>query len=596
MLTLLLTQVALAQTAPQQPELNAQNYRPPVDSEMTMWTNDASLKSDGTFGARLWGQYVGRPLVYRWSDETLEPEALVSDLLQLDAIGSVTWYRVRLGVDVPLYLFADGTQVVTGTGLGDMAVDLKATLMDTDDQVLGLALGGRLLLPTATVDAPLGQSGLGGEVELIADKRIGDLLLAANLGTRFAPEVVLENVVLNDQLYWRGGAGYAVTDGFGLSLDLAGQTQYGEPLSNAAASPIEGLVGGWGRLGDFVLRAGVGTGLTSGVGSPAFRGLLAFAYEPPTNKDTDLDGIVDKQDQCVTDPEDKDGWRDEDGCPDPSTMVMFRFVDDDGYAVEGVGSTVSGPGIEPMVKDGAYEAALHPGAYSVVAEANGYEPVNMEAVVPAQTTAEVKVQMKALPGTLVIKTNDPSGKAVAAQWTIGNDFVDSPQGVSEQQIKPGKYVLRVQAADYKIVRQPIELAPGERKELQFTLEPSKIVITKEKIELREEVFFDTGKATIKPESFAMLTEVAGVLKDNPDITKISVEGHTDSRGSNLSNQKLSEARAAAVRQFLIDQGLQPERLVSQGYGESKPLIQGNNEAAWARNRRVDILILERKAE
>lgn len=596
MLIILLTQVALAQTAPDQPAMNAQNYRPPIDSEMTMWTNDASLKADGTFGARLWGQYVRMPLVYRWADETLQDEALVSDLLQLDAIGSITFYRVRLGLDVPLYLFADGTQVVSGTGLGDMAVDLKATLMDTDDQPLGLALGGRLLLPTATVDAPLGQSGLGGEVELVADKRIGDLLLAANLGTRFAPEVVLENVVLNDQLYWRGGAGYAVTDGFGLSLDLAGQTQYGEPLSNAAASPIEGMAGGWGRLGDFVLRAGVGTGLTAGIGSPAFRGILSFAYEPPVNKDTDLDGIVDRDDQCVTDPEDKDGWQDEDGCPDPSTRVMFRFVDEDGYAIEGVGSTVTGPGIEPIVKDGAYEAGLHAGTYSVTAEAQGYEAITMDAVVPAQTTAEVVVKMKALPGTLVIKTNDPAGNAVAAQWTIGQDFIDSPRGLSEQQVKPGKYILRVQAADYKIIREPIELAPGERKELQFTLEPSKIVITKEKIELREEVFFDTGKATIKPESFAMLTEVAEVLKDNPDVTKVSVEGHTDSRGSDLANQKLSEARAASVRQFLIDKGVEPARLVSQGFGESRPLVKGNNEAAWARNRRVDILILERKAE
>lgn len=597
MLILLLTQAAYAQAAaPAQPELNAQNYSPPIDSEMTMWTDDASLKSDGYFGARLWAHYVKNPLAYEFADEDLEDEILVGDVLQLDAIGSITFYRMRLGVDVPLYLMSNGSQVTSGTGLGDLAVDLKASLLDTDDNPLGLALGGRVLLPTATIDAPLGSAGLGGELEAMVDKRVGDLLLAANVGTRFSPEVILENVTINDQLFWRGGAGYAVTEDFGLSVDFAGQTAYSAPLSNPAASPIEGMFGGWGRIGDFVLRAGLGTGVTSGVGAPDFRGVLGFAYEPPNNKDTDLDGILDRDDQCVEDPEDKDGWQDEDGCPDPSTKTMFRFVDDDGYAVEAVGSTVTGASIDPIVKDGAYEVGLHAGTYQITAEANGYEAITMDANVPEASAHEVVVTMKAIPSMLVIRTNDPEGKALASQWSLGGGYSDSPRGLVESQVKPGKYVLRVQAEGYKIIRQPLELAPGERKELAFTLVPSKIVVTKEKIELREEVYFDTGKSSIKEESFSMLSEVAGILKDNPDITLLSVEGHTDSRGSASSNQKLSESRAASVRQFLIDKGVEPDRLESSGYGESKPLVAGNNEAAWAKNRRVDIVIKERKPE
>jgi len=596
MLILLLSQVALAQSAPTQPAFNAQNYRPPIDSEMTLWADDASLKDNGTFGARLWASYTRNPLVYQFSDSSQGSEVLVGNLLQADAIGSATWYHLRLGVDVPIYLLATGTQVNTGTGLGDLSVDLKATLMDTDDAPLGLAVSGRALLPTATVDAPLGASKVGGELAVIADKRVGDLLLVANLGTRFAPQVALENVTLNDELFWRAAAGYAVTDKLGVSLDLAGQTLYSAPLSNPASSPIEGLVGSWQRFGDFVLREGVGTGLTAGVGSPDFRSVLAFAYEPPVNKDTDLDGIVDRNDACPTEPEDKDGWEDEDGCPDPSTHVLFRFVDEDGYAVEAVASQVTGPGIEPMVKDGAYEASLHPGVYHLQVTAPGFDSVEMDSNVPKAANTEIVVTMKAIPSTLVIKTNDPDGNALASQWSLGGSYNDSPRGLAESAVKPGKYVLRVQAPGYQIVREPVELAPGERKELQYTLVPSKIVVTKEKIELKQEVYFDTGKATIKQESFDMLTEVAGVLKDNPDIRKVLIAGNTDSRGSASLNQKLSEARAAAVREFLVGRGVEPNRMDSVGYGESKPLVPGNNEAAWSKNRRVDITITERTPE
>ncbi|MCB9778134.1 MAG: OmpA family protein [Alphaproteobacteria bacterium] len=595
MLILFLSQAALAQdAAPAQPtELDAQNYQAPIDSEMTLWTDDASLRHDGYFGVRLWGNYVKNPLVYEFTDDTATEEVLVGDVLQTDLIGFVSFKRIRLGLDVPLFLMANGSQVNTGTGLGSIGLDLKGTILDTDDAPLGLALGGRIDLPTTTIDAPLGGDTLGGEVSLIVDKRIDNLLLAANLGSRFDKQIALENVTVDDIFFWRVGAGYAITDNGGLSLDLAGDVNYSAPLSNSAGAPIEGLVGGWGRAGNFVGRLGVGTGLTRGIGSPDFRTVFSFAYEPPTDKDTDLDGIVDRDDRCPTDPEDKDGWQDDDGCPDPTTKVMVRFVDEDGYAVEGVVSTVTGPGQEPATAEGSYEIGLHAGTYQLQAEAGGYDPVAMEAVVPSATQHELVVQMKALPATLVINVKDDAGKPLDAQWTVGGTFNEIKGGTTENQVKPGRFVIRVQAEGYRTVRQPLELAPGERKTLDYTLQPSKIVVTKEKIDLREEVYFDTGKSSIKNESFNMLKEVAGVLKDNPDITKVRIEGHTDSRGASLTNQKLSEARAAAVRQYLIDNGVEEGRLYSIGFGEDKPLVKGNNEAAWSKNRRVDIFIEER---
>ena len=75
-----------------------------------------------------------------------------------------------------------------------------------------------------------------------------------------------------------------------------------------------------------------------------------------------------------------------------------------------------------------------------------------------------------------------------------------------------------------------------------------VVVTEKKIELKQTVYFDTNKATIKPVSFALLNEVAQALKDNPTI-KVEVQGHTDSQGNDAFNLKLSQRRAESVREL-----------------------------------------------
>ena len=87
--------------------------------------------------------------------------------------------------------------------------------------------------------------------------------------------------------------------------------------------------------------------------------------------------------------------------------------------------------------------------------------------------------------------------------------------------------------------------------------------------------------------------MANILLDHPELTKIRIEGHTDSRGGADYNRKLSDKRAAAVRDFLIEKGVEAERLESIGYGEDKPLDKRNNAEAWEKNRRVDFFVVER---
>jgi OOP family OmpA-OmpF porin len=103
----------------------------------------------------------------------------------------------------------------------------------------------------------------------------------------------------------------------------------------------------------------------------------------------------------------------------------------------------------------------------------------------------------------------------------------------------------------------------------------------------EGIYFDTDKAIIKPVSYKILNEVVAVLRRNPGVN-VRVDGHTDFRASEAYNQKLSEARANAVMNYLIDAGIERKRLTAKGFGELKPAYPNTSPENMSINRRVEI--------
>jgi outer membrane protein OmpA-like peptidoglycan-associated protein len=99
--------------------------------------------------------------------------------------------------------------------------------------------------------------------------------------------------------------------------------------------------------------------------------------------------------------------------------------------------------------------------------------------------------------------------------------------------------------------------------------------------------FDTGKATIRADSEAVLSEIRKLLVDHPDL-RLKVEGHTDNVGVPAANRKLSEARASAVVAWLGRQGINADRLTPAGFGDAKPIVDNATEDGRARNRRVEL--------
>lgn len=617
--------------APSVPEINTQLYRTNFDSRATLWAETAgTIGADGA-GARAFVGYLREPLVFVVDDGT--KLGVVNDALQLNLLGSYRYDRFRLGVDLPVYLVTTSDLSSGGAGTGDLTVDARVAILDPGSAPIGLSVAARVLAPTASVDTALGASGVGGEVAAILTKDLDALQLNLNLGQRFLPNTAVEGATLDDELFVLLGGGYAVTDAAGISGDLGSTVNYRGLQTKASALPIEVVVGGWGRVSDeFVIRGGLGRGLTPGIGSPAARVLVGLSYEPGQARDSDGDGLVDKEDGCPQDaedmdqfedengcpdldndqdgivdasdgcplePEDEDAYDDEDGCPDFSSQVMVSVVDETGAPLTTAEVKVEGRSTEIQGMAGML-ASLHDGVYTITATAPDY--IGGEARIEVPTPDGGDVVLTLLPaariGTLEVEVFDPDGQVVRdATWVIDDRAGPAPvDGIATLQTVEGEHLVVVRAPGFGPARVPVTVTKDDRVRAVIVLQPSKVKVTREQINIDETVYFESGKAVIKPESYPLLNEVAQILLDNPDILLVRIEGHTDSRGAATSNQTLSETRAASVLRFLVEQGVAEERLTSVGFGESKPIDPREVAEAWAKNRRVDFFIVRREGQ
>ncbi len=119
-----------------------------------------------------------------------------------------------------------------------------------------------------------------------------------------------------------------------------------------------------------------------------------------------------------------------------------------------------------------------------------------------------------------------------------------------------------------------------------------VKVTDSSPDLPEPIQFKFRSAELLPKSFAKLQLIADVLRDNEQLKLIEIQGHTSSEGSEAFNKALSEMRAAAVVDALVQRGVAPERLRAKGYGPSKPVADNATEAGRIKNRRVEYVIVE----
>lgn len=575
------------------PTLNAQSFRPSLDSTTMLRTTDSALLRNRTFFGRGLLQYARDPLVYYPFDyeTTGEVQELVSGLAELDLAGGYTFGPVRAGVLVPVYL--RGTSPDTAeTGLGDVMVDVKVRALNREDHPVGIGFSGRVGLPTATTSLPLSTGGLLYEAELIADAALGDATLALNIGQRGQPKVDLEGTTWGSQLYANLGGSYAFTERAGAALELSSSFTEAA-LGDSSVMPIEAILSGWRRVGDedsaLVLRGGVGVGLTQAVSAPAWRALLSITWDPKPGQDRDADGILDELDSCPDVPEDMDNVADTDGCPE-TTHVLVKVVDQFGDPVptarwtEADRSGAPGDALE-----------LNAGTFDFTANADGYTAGSASLTVTDASSAEVVIVTPMILGSLTVVAKDNAGNTVPnAVWRlIGAPGAEPHPAGTAVPLRPGDYNLRAEAEGYRPVMRSATVVREKEALVLFEMEPAKAVITAVKIEIKDKVYFETDKAIIKTESYGLLDEVAEIINSHPELTRIRIEGHTDSRGNDAYNKDLSQRRADSVRAYLEGKGVAAARLESVGYGEEKPLTAERNDTDRALNRRVEFFVSER---
>ncbi len=126
--------------------------------------------------------------------------------------------------------------------------------------------------------------------------------------------------------------------------------------------------------------------------------------------------------------------------------------------------------------------------------------------------------------------------------------------------------------------------------------PPRVEVKKNEIVINEKVQFEVDKATILPVSHGLLDEVATTIKQNPQITKLEIQGHASSEGSADHNLKVSDERAKAVMAYLVSKGVPAAKLSAKGYGSTVPIADNGTEEGREKNRRVQFVIIDKAAE
>lgn len=354
----------------------------------------------------------------------------------------------------------------------------------------------------------------------------------------------------------------------GLELRLTGRVT-GYELGSSDAVMFDALIGAQYRvLQQLQLGAAIGTDASGASGTPDLRALLRIAWvsrgepakpasEPvaaavsaparapaqPAQPDSDGDGILDEADRCPEEPEDQNGVRDEDGCPEYAGSV----------AQEALRPRQPETAKPPASPAPAPAPAPAPSAPRPVSDSDHDGIPDSEDRCPL--TPEDRDQFE-----------DDDGCP---------DLDNDGDGIPDAQ---DRCPLEAETAN----------GFADEDGCPDTV-PTQAKLVGDRIEIKEQVQFRLGKADVDPLSYDLLRQVADILRSRPK-QRIEVQGHTDNRGNPRRNLELSQQRADKVREFLIHEGIAAERLTARGYGALRPRVSNQTQEGRAENRRVEFVL------
>ncbi len=580
--------------------LDSERFKPAMDSQGIILTEGGQGEEALDFNIGFYIHYSRNPMVIRSGDDVIHN--LVAHRLSGNLFGSMgitDWLAV--GVDIPAVFYQSGALLddgnstgLTSAALGDIRVAPKLTALREESFGVSLALHVPVSLPSGDDGAFVGSKTVSASPTIAASRHFFDdrMMVALNVGVWLQDEGSYHELEVGHEMFYRIGAGFCFAEGLWAMGEVSAAGKLVTLFENKPQeAPLEWLMGlryhgPW----DLIFTAGGAVGGLPGWGTPNFRGFFGLTWAPREH-DQDEDGILDDDDRCPTDPgpignggcpwgdADRDDIKDNlDRCPNragPAENGGCPWGDADGDGIkDNVDKCPKAPGPaenggcpwgdadEDGVLDNVDKCPEEPGP----AENAGCPWGDIDG-------DGIKDNVDKCPK----EREDPDG------------FEDEDGCPDPDNDKDG-----IPDKDDKCPDKP-ETINGYKDEDGC---PDKgrvvVIVKKEKIEILQKVHFAYAKARILPDSYSLLNQVALVLRAHPEIKKLRVEGHTDSAGPDASNQKLSEQRAEAVMDYMVNRGVDPNRLEAKGYGESMPISSNKTARGRAVNRRVEFMILERE--
>jgi OmpA-OmpF porin, OOP family len=544
-------------------DIDLQSFRPAMDSRGLITVNASDLLAPGELSIGLvttWGRGLLR---LEGDGNTYEVEDMITPSL-VGAVGlRLLGLDLEVGAALPFTILSgDRSQAgggeagqLDGQGLGDAALHLKWRLRRPSRRPgVGLALIASLSLPTASESQRwLGEGTAVPQLVAAADLQRGRFGLAINAGMRWRDSERFRDEDSGGNAPITGGvieAGSAVPFGLGASFavvpqrfDLMAEVFGAAPLAGENYFPLEALAGVKLYLArSSFLSLGGGAGLLGDRGAnPDARAFLAIVFEPRAG-DRDGDGVSDGLDLCPDDPEDRDGFADRDGCPDP---------DNDGDRIPDPSDECPD---DPEDRDGFQDEDGCPDRESD----------------PDRDKDGIRNKDDSCP-------DDPEDR---------DNFADQ-DGCPD----PDNDNDRILDVDDLCIDRPETYNTVDDED--GCPDHGPVIEREGEIEILDVIQFEFDSAVIEEQSFGILRAVAMTIQQSPTIALVEVQGHTDERGSAAYNLDLSQRRAQSVLEFLVGEGVARDRLRARGYGETRPLVDGHGEEAWTANRRVQFILARR---